>query len=48
MAMDGIRINPHLGLLEALEAAQLMDRRLTVTANNLAKCGYTRVIKLIA
>jgi len=36
MAMDGIRINPHLGLLEALEAAQLMDRRLTVTANNLA------------
>lgn len=34
--MDGIRINPHLGLLEALEAAQLMDRRLTVTANNLA------------
>uniref|UniRef100_A0A7V4JQV0 Flagellar basal-body rod protein FlgF n=1 Tax=Thermodesulfobacterium geofontis TaxID=1295609 RepID=A0A7V4JQV0_9BACT len=36
MAMDGIRINPHLGLLEALEAAQLMDRRLTVTTNNLA------------
>ncbi len=34
--MDGIRINPHLGLLEALEAAQLMDRRLTVTTNNLA------------
>jgi flagellar basal-body rod protein FlgG len=34
--MDGIKINPHLGLLEALEAAQLMDRRLTVTTNNLA------------
>lgn len=34
--MDGIKINPHLGLLEALEAAQLMDRKLTVVANNLA------------
>jgi flagellar basal-body rod protein FlgG len=34
--MDGIKINPHLGLLEALEAAQLMDRKLTVAANNLA------------
>ncbi|PMP68738.1 MAG: flagellar basal-body rod protein FlgF [Thermodesulfobacterium geofontis] len=34
--MGEIRINPHLGLLEALEAAQLMDRRLTVTVNNLA------------
>lgn len=34
--MNGIRINPHLGLLETLEAAQLIDRKLTVTANNLA------------
>lgn len=36
MNMSGIKINPHLGLLEALEAAQLMDRWLTITANNLA------------
>ncbi|HAA83881.1 MAG TPA: flagellar basal-body rod protein FlgF, partial [Thermodesulfobacterium commune] len=34
--MRGIHINPQLGLLEALEAAQLLDRRLTVTTNNLA------------
>ncbi len=34
--MDGIRINPQLGLLEALEAARLIERKLTVTANNLA------------
>ena len=34
--MNGIKINPHLGLLEALEAAQLIDRKLSVTANNLA------------
>lgn len=32
----GIHINPQLGLLEALEGAQLLDRRLTVTTNNLA------------
>ena len=34
--MNGIRINPHLGLLETLEAAQLIERKLTITANNLA------------
>ncbi len=34
--MEGVRINPQVGLLEALEAAQLLDRRLTATANNLA------------
>ncbi len=34
--MNGIKINPQLGLLEALEAAQLLDRKLTVTTNNLA------------
>lgn len=34
--MNGIKINPHLGLLETLEAAQLMDRRLAVITNNLA------------
>jgi flagellar basal-body rod protein FlgF len=34
--MANIRINPQVGLLEALEAAQLLDRRLTATANNLA------------
>lgn len=34
--MAGIKINPQLGLLEALEAAQLLERKLTVTTNNLA------------
>ncbi len=34
--MLGIRINPQLGLLEALEASQLLERRFTATANNLA------------
>ncbi|NPA38887.1 MAG: flagellar basal-body rod protein FlgF [Thermodesulfobacteria bacterium] len=34
--IDGWRINPQLGLLEALEGAQLLERRLTVTTNNLA------------
>ena len=34
--MKGLRINPQLGLLEALEAADLLERKLTVTTNNLA------------
>ncbi len=34
--MKEIRINPQLGLLEALEALQLLERRFTATANNLA------------
>lgn len=34
--MNGIRINPQLGLLEALEAAQLLERRFTTVTNNLA------------
>lgn len=34
--MAGIRINPQLGLLEGLEAMQLLERRFTATANNLA------------
>lgn len=34
--MSGLRINPQLGLLEALEAGQLLNRKLTVTTNNLA------------
>ncbi len=34
--MAGIRINPQLGLLEALEAGRLINRKLIVTANNLA------------
>ncbi len=36
MIIRGIKINPQLGLLEALEAGQLIDRELDVTANNLA------------
>lgn len=32
----GIYINPQLGLLEALEGAQLLERRLTVVTNNLS------------
>jgi len=31
-----MKINPHLGLLEALEAGQLIDRWLAVAANNLS------------
>jgi len=34
--IDGWRINPQLGLLETLEAAQLLERRLNVTVNNIA------------
>jgi len=34
--VGGIRINPQLGLLEALEAGRLINRKLIVTANNLA------------
>lgn len=43
--MAGIRINPQVGLLEALEAAQLLDRKLTASTNNLANIdtpGYKR------
>ncbi len=31
-----LRINPQLGMLEALEAGRLINRKLTVTTNNLA------------
>lgn len=34
--MAGIRINPQVGLVEALEAAQLLERKFTASANNLA------------
>ncbi|MFN4131778.1 MAG: flagellar basal body rod protein FlgB, partial [Caldimicrobium sp.] len=34
--MNGIRINPQLGLLEALEAAQLLERKFSAVTNNLA------------
>ncbi|MGC9141508.1 MAG: flagellar hook-basal body protein [Caldimicrobium sp.] len=34
--MRDLRINPQLGLLEALEALQLIERRFTATTNNLA------------
>uniref|UniRef100_A0A832LUN1 Flagellar basal-body rod protein FlgF n=1 Tax=Caldimicrobium thiodismutans TaxID=1653476 RepID=A0A832LUN1_9BACT len=34
--MVGIRINPQVGLVEALEAAQLLERKFTASANNLA------------
>lgn len=34
--MRELRINPQLGLLEALEALQLLERRFTATANNLS------------
>ncbi|MCS7199870.1 MAG: flagellar basal-body rod protein FlgF [Caldimicrobium sp.] len=43
--MRELRINPQVGLLEALEAGQLLDRRLTATTNNLANIdtpGYKR------
>ncbi len=34
--MRYIKVNPQLGWLESLEGAQLLERRLAVTANNLA------------
>ncbi|MFN3568054.1 MAG: flagellar hook-basal body protein [Caldimicrobium sp.] len=34
--MAGIRINPQLGLLEALEGAQLLERKFFTVTNNLA------------
>ncbi len=34
--MEAIKVNPQLGWLEALEGARLLERRLDVTANNLA------------
>ncbi len=34
--MNGIRINPQLGLLEALEAAQLLERKFSAVTNNLS------------
>lgn len=34
--MAGLRINPQVGLLEALESAQLLERKFTASANNLA------------
>jgi len=34
--MRDLRINPQLGLLEALEALQLIERKFTATTNNLA------------
>ncbi len=34
--IDGWRINPQLGLLESLEGAQLLERRLNATVNNIA------------
>ncbi len=34
--MRFIKVNPQLGWLEALEGAQLLERRLAITANNLA------------
>ncbi|MFN3504781.1 MAG: flagellar hook basal-body protein, partial [Caldimicrobium sp.] len=34
--MTGIRINPQLGLLEALEGAQLLERKFSAATNNLA------------
>ncbi|OAG28606.1 flagellar biosynthesis protein FlgF [Thermodesulfatator autotrophicus] len=45
MAMKAIKVNPQLGLLEALEGGRLLIRRLDVTANNLANVstpGYKR------
>lgn len=36
MAMAGLRINPQVGLVEALEALQLLERKFTATTNNLA------------
>ncbi|WP_246167865.1 flagellar basal-body rod protein FlgF [Thermosulfurimonas marina] len=43
--MAGIKVNPQLGVLEALEAGQLLERRLAVTTHNLANVdtpGYKR------
>ncbi len=34
--MDGIKVNPQLGWLEALEGGRLLERRLQVAAHNLA------------
>ncbi|HFC97801.1 MAG TPA: flagellar basal-body rod protein FlgF, partial [Thermosulfurimonas dismutans] len=34
--MKALRVNPQLAALEALEAGQLLERRLAVTTNNLA------------
>ncbi|MCS7279151.1 MAG: flagellar basal-body rod protein FlgF [Thermodesulfobacteriaceae bacterium] len=43
--MDGLRINPQLGLLETLEAGQLLVRKLDTHTNNLANIdtpGYKK------
>lgn len=34
--MEGIKVNPQLGWLEALEGGRLLERRLQIAANNLA------------
>ncbi len=39
--MVSIKVNPRLGLLEAAEAAELLERRLAVTTNNLANLSTT-------
>ncbi|WP_022854059.1 flagellar basal-body rod protein FlgF [Thermodesulfatator atlanticus] len=43
--MKALKVNPQLGLLEALEGGRLLERRLDVTANNLANVstpGYKK------